>query len=177
MKNKLYDCQIPGCDRKVQIRSKIKSGEFKGKYACGICKQKIDGKNIKQKTKKTTLKRKKEREGLPEFFESAICELRTKPYCENCGAKIKFWIHPVNNIAHILSKRKYKSVMAEPLNRIFLCSDKDGANNCHERFDNNVSDRPQMSVFQIALDKYKKFSHKCLENGIERSIFEENLKL
>ena len=173
-RNKLYDCQIPGCDRKVQIRSKIKSGEHKGKYACGICKQSADGRKIKQRTEKTVLKRKEERKGLPEFFETAIGELRERPVCENCGAKIKFWIHPVNNIAHILSKRRYKSVMTEPLNYIFLCSAKDEANDCHEKFDNRINSRPDMPVFSLAKEKFEKFSHKCLEKGKERSIFEEN---
>jgi hypothetical protein len=170
----LYECQVPDCNNKVSIRSKIKKGELKGLMACGHCKKKFDGSGIKKTTEKTKDKRKLERSGLPLFFDTAIKSMSSKPLCENCGAKIKFWLSPTHNIAHILSKRRYKSVMCEPENYVILCSDKDQANNCHERFDNKVSERVEMPVFDRAKKKYLKFSDKCLENGQERIIFDEN---
>lgn len=169
----LYDCQIPGCDNKVSIRSKVKSGEYRGLMACGYCKKKFDGGGIKKSTAKGSQKRKEERKRLPDFFNNAIEELKSKPICQNCGCTIKYWLNPTHNVAHILSKRRYKSVMDELYNYVLLCTEKDGDNMCHEKFDNKVAERVNMNVFQLALNKYKKFSDKCLENGQERIIFDE----
>lgn len=168
----LYDCQIPGCDNSVTIRSKVKSGEFKGLLACGYCKRRHDGSGIKKSTEKSKEKRKAERSGLPLFFDNAIKDMTSRPICENCGARIKFWVTPTHNVAHILSKSRYKSVMSDPQNYVILCADKDQADNCHERFDNKVNERVNMRVFNTARNKYLSFSDKCLENGIEKIIFD-----
>lgn len=107
----------------------------------------------------------------------AIEQLKLNPYCQNCGVKINVSIHPTNNIAHILSKMRYKSVSTHSSNYVFLCSGKDNlGNSCHEKFDNYISDRPNMPVFKIVLEKYKTFSEEVLEYGKEKSIFEENLQ-
>lgn len=174
MKTKLYPCQLPDCENKATIRSKIKNGQHKGKLACGYCKQKNDGTGIKQVTAKTKAKRKEERKGLPEFFGSAIEELKNKPVCQNCGGRIKWWLHPVNNIAHILAKRNHKSVMDHKDNYLFLCSSKDELNACHERFDDNIYDRVSMPVFSLAKNKFESFKHLVLEVSNESRIFEEN---
>lgn len=170
---KLYDCQVPSCRNKAAIRSKIKTGEFAGSLACTYCKSKFDG-GIKKQTAKNKKKRKEERSGLPEFFEKAIEDLCERPICENCGSRINAGFFPASNIAHILSKRRYKSVMDHPDNYVLLCSGKDDANGCHEKFDNDIEGRVNMPVFTIAKKKFEKFSPFCLEKGAERTIFEEN---
>lgn len=180
MKNKLYKCEMPGCTKEVQIRSSIKTeGEFYRLRCCNLCKAKVDRKvkvykPIPKFTEKSVTKRKNERTGLVSFFAKAILELRDKPYCQNCGCKINVYIHPVNNVAHILKKSYYKSVMDNDLNRVFLCADKDNENNCHEKFDNRIYDRPTMNVFLIAKEKYLLFKDQVKETGNELLIFEEN---
>jgi hypothetical protein len=167
----------------VQIRSTIKSGEFKGKKCCPPCKQKIEGvrkefKPIKKATKKGMEKRKKEREGLPEFFKYAIKKLKENPYCQNCGCKINDKLFPVNNIAHLLAKSYYKSVMDNPYNFVMLCDSKDNfvtGKSCHYDFDNKLLERPNMPVFQTALMIYNTFKDDVLEQGKEREIYENNL--
>ena len=64
--------------------------------------------------------------------------------------------------------------MAHPNNKVFLCTEKDGDNKCHERFDNRINSRPEMPVFDVAKKKFETFSDQCLEKGKERTIFEEN---
>jgi len=181
---KVYTCEIPDCGRSVQIRSTIKSGEYKGKKCCGACKQKIEGKvkprtKIKKFTQKGMDKRKEERKGLPEFFTDAIEELKRKPFCQNCGCKINVSLHPVNNIAHLLSKRHYKSVMINPYNRVFLCDNKDHSidsnRSCHKLFDERINDRSEMEVFTVALILYAMFKDDVVEQGKEREIFENAL--
>ena len=174
MKQKLYPCQLPDCENKATIRSKIKNGQFKGKLACGYCKSKHDGSGIKKVTEKRKAIRKEVRKGLPEFFSSAIEELRLDPICQNCGGKIKWWLHPVNNIAHILAKRNHLSVMDHKDNFVLLCASKDELKACHEKFDSRIKDRPEMPVFELARNKYLSFSENVLENSNERTIFEEN---
>jgi hypothetical protein len=174
MERKLYPCQIPGCSNKAAIRSRIKSGLYKGKKACGYCKQKYDGKSIKPITEKRKKKRKEERKGLPEFFSYAIEKLKLSPVCQNCGGKIRWWSHPVNNIAHILAKRNHKSVMDNKNNFVILCASKDEGECCHEKFDNRINDRPNMPVFEITKKKYLSFKDQVLEKSNEKRIFDEN---
>jgi hypothetical protein len=182
MGRKLYPCQIPGCTKEAVIRSRIKQGKYTGLKACPLCKQMHDGKPkafspIKKRTKKASKKRKEERSCLTGFFEDSIEQLKKKPVCENCGCKIKWWLHPVNNVAHILKKSTYKSVMCHPLNRVFLCDSKDreDGKSCHSDFDNRIFERETMPVFITALSRFEKFYEECLENGKEKTIFEENL--
>lgn len=177
----MYECQIPGCDNKVPIRSTIKSGEHKGKKVCPGCKHIIEGvnkprKGLKPFTQKNREKRKAERAGLPEFFETAIEELKKSPRCINCGCVINVSYEPVRNVAHILPKSKYKSVMTHPLNKIFLCTskDQDTGIDCHFRFDNRIMDIPNMPCYKEAKEKFDKFKHEVTERGKIFTIFEEN---
>jgi hypothetical protein len=174
MDKKLYICEIEGCGRKVQIRSTIKTNqEFIGKKCCPQCKQKLDGGQkqmtpLQKCTVKGVEKRKEERSGLPEFFQKAIEELSRKPFCQNCGCKINYGFYPVNNVAHILSKRLYKSVMSNHNNRVFLCTMKDDAGNgCHEQFDGPLSNRVGMQVFDEAVRKFSLFKDEVEERGKE----------
>ena len=169
---KYYDCQIPDCNNKSIIRSRVKTGEFKGLSVCSYCKVKFDGRSIKQVSIKKAATKKNT--GLPTFFSKAIEELNKNPYCQNCGGKIKWWLHPVNNIAHILAKRNHKSVMLDENNYLFLCASKDELNACHEKFDNDIYGRVNMLVFELAKNKYELFKEKVLEYSNERTIFERN---
>lgn len=177
----MYKCEIPGCGREVAIRSTIKSGTNKGKKACNICKNKSDGTSmsrtpLKPFNPKTRRKRKAERVGLPEFFDKGIEAVKRSPVCVNCGCKIQAHYNPHWNVAHILPKQKYKSVMTHPENFIILCSSKDQDNgiDCHTRFDNNIMDIPSMPCFPLAKKKFEKFKGDCLERGKIFAIFEQN---
>lgn len=177
----MYECQIPGCDQQVAIRSTIKSGEYKGLKACPGCKHRIEGnskprKALKPFTQKSREKRKSERAGLPEFFETAIEELKKNPRCANCGCAINTSYEPVRNVAHILPKSKYKSVMAHPLNWIPLCSskDQDTGIDCHFRFDNRIMDIPSMPCYPLAKERFEIFRGEVTERGKIFAIFDEN---
>ena len=176
---KKYKCEVPDCEKETVIRSRIKTGDYAGLKACPYCKMKFDKKPVKKqapliKSKPATIaKRKVQREGLPEFFTTEIKNLSHDPYCMNCGCKINVYLHPVNNIAHILPKRNYPSVMTNEYNVVFLCTEKDHptvAKSCHWSYDNRVLDRPSMPVFETVIERYKKFREQVQEVGKE-SLF------
>lgn len=160
---KLLPCEL--CDKPASIRSTIREGEFKGRKACPPCKNKNESKIPKKPASKTKEKRKQERSGLPEFFAAAIEELKMNPVCQNCGGQINVHYEPVRNIAHILPKQRYKSVMAHPANKLFLCAGKDFQKACHERFDSGISSMAEMPCFALAIEKFKKFQDKVTERG------------
>lgn len=94
--------------------------------------------------------------------------------CDNCGCRINVGYLPSWNIAHILSKRHYKSVAEHKENTLTLCSSKDiGSKHCHEKFDSSIEDRVNMPVFKIAMLKFAKFRDECVERGKEFSIFDD----
>lgn len=179
MKAKPLPCQL--CGKEVSIRSTIKEGEFKGKKACPFCaskhkEQKPYKFTAKKRTEKTSAMRSEERKDFPRFFVESIEELQRNPVCQNCGCRINASYNASWNIAHILSKRTYKSVSTHEENRLFLCSSKDESGNfCHEKFDSGLEERKSMPVFSLALQKFVKFKDECLERGKEYSIFEENI--
>ena len=176
----MYKCEVPGCERDVVMRSRIKTGDNKGLKACSGCKYIADNvnkprKKLKPFTEKTQLRRKEERSGLPKFFEDAIADMQENPTCVNCGCTIDVDYKPHWNIAHILCKSIYKSVMDHPLNYIILCSSKDSfGNSCHEKFDNNISEIHTMPCFEPAKKLFEKFKHEVVEGGRIFRIFEEN---
>lgn len=174
MDKKLYLCEIPNCGRKVPIRSTIKKNEeFLGKKCCSACKAKLEGVSkprvpLKSFNPKTREARKILRQGLPEFFEKSIAEMKLKPWCEDCGCRINTEMFPANNIAHILPKRIYKSVMTEANNRLFLCTEKDESGlNCHWHFDNRIEARVNKPIFSIAVERFNTFESKITERGKE----------
>ncbi len=177
-----YSCQIPGCDRKVSIRSSVKTpGPMKGLKCCPTCKAKYDAKPktftpIKKVTEKTAARRKEERQGLPAFFNLMIAELKLRPFCDNCKMPIKHYVHPVNNVAHILRKSRFKSVMTDKNNIVFLCADKDeNGHDCHHQFDSDISGRVNMPVFALAQEKLTLIKGKIKESGKELEIFNNGL--
>lgn len=179
MNRKMYDCEMPDCDSKVTIRSTIKTGDHKGKKVCQACKSKADGSGLststklKPFTKKNQDKRREEREGLPDFFRSAIRTAEKSPYCDNCGRVLNLTYNPHWNIAHILPKQRYKSVMTHPFNWISLCTSKEDGD-CHYKFDNNINEIPQMPCFERAKKRFEVFRHEILERGKIFTIFDEN---
>lgn len=151
----MLPCQL--CGREVPIRTRIKSGEFKDKKACNYCASKHKTKKVDYST----------------FFSKAIS--RSEGKCQNCGCKVDLSYKGSWNIAHILSKRMYKSVAEHEDNFVILCSSKDHGNLCHEKFDSDINGRENMPVFELALQKFVKFKDECLERGKEFFIFEEKL--
>ena len=157
-----YECQIPTCNRKVNIRSTIKQGEYAGKKVCQICKKKYDTVT-------------KDKPDYTNFFKYAIEVMNKVPYCENCGGKIDMSYNTYWNIAHILPKSKYKSVATNPYNNLFLCSSKDNTGrDCHREYDNNIEDIVNMPCFAEAKRKFEIFKPNILERGKLFRIFEEN---
>lgn len=172
MNVKWYNCQIGTCFRAVGIRSTIKNGEHKGKKVCPSCKAKFD--SPAKKKSKVVEARKEQRKPLADYYSYGIKKLSENPHCQNCGRKIIVGLHPINNVAHILSKQKYKSVMANPYNMLFLCDSKDNPDgrSCHTEFDSKVKARPEMPVFNTAILVYSSFKDDVKEWGVEREIME-----
>jgi hypothetical protein len=142
---------------------------------CKFCATKEDSKPLRKSSPKAAEKRLEERKDFPKFFQDAIEKLKLNPVCQNCGGKINANYNAHFNVCHLLSKGKYKSVATHPDNYVFLCSSKDpNTNYCHEGFDGNIKDRPNVPVYPIAKEKYLKFKEEVLEFGNERTIFEEN---
>lgn len=180
MKAKKYECQMPGCSSTVMIRSTIKTGEFKGLKVCQLCKSKIEGvvkprTKLKPFTTKKKESRSEERKELPDFFNQAIERMKENPICANCGCRINVNFNAHWNVAHILPKQKYKSVMNNEFNWIPLCSSKDiGGKDCHNAFDTNISGIKDMPCFIVAKENFKKFKDSVQERGKIFYIFEEN---
>lgn len=170
---------MPDCTNKVAIRSTIKTGDHKGKKVCTSCKSSTDGSSLSSGTalrpftQKSRDKRKEERARLPEFFENAIKTADRSPYCDNCGRVLNLNYNPHWNIAHILPKQRYKSVMTHPFNWISLCTTKEDGD-CHYKFDNNINDIPKMPCFEKAKRRFKTFRSEVLEKGKIFTIFDEN---
>lgn len=172
---------MPECDSFVAIRSTIKSGEYKGLKVCPGCKMRAEPvtkqrKPLKPFNAKSKDKRKAERVGLPDFFEKAIIDLKKKPICENCGRAININYEPIMNIAHILPKSRYKSVMAHPENKLFLCAYKDNmdGSSCHYVFDNEIDNIKNMNCFEEAKRKFEIFKTDVVERGKIFTIFDDN---
>ena len=64
---KMYECENPDCNNKVNIRVTLKSGIFKGFKVCCFCKNKLEEKKIKVPSN-NILKRKAEREVLIGYY-------------------------------------------------------------------------------------------------------------
>lgn len=114
---------------------------------------------IKRTTKISSDKRKEERACLPGFFKKHIDIAKTK-CCEECGAKLK---GNVTEIAHVLPKQYFKSVMCNDLNVNYLCSYLN-ENNCHSKFDDSKLEVfHEMRVFNSSKEKVIKLMEEILE--------------
>lgn len=114
---------------------------------------------IRKYSKKGLEKRKEDRTCLSEFFQKHIEIAKTK-CCEECGAKLR---GNVSEIAHILPKGYFKSVMCSDLNVLYLCglfSDK----NCHNNFDNSSQEkRKQMKIYPKVQEVFKQLEEEITE--------------
>ena len=116
---------------------------------------------MKKYSKKGLERRKAERECLPDFFQKHIEIAKTK-CCEECGAKLK---GNASEIAHVLPKQYFKSVMCSDLNVLYLCG-LYSSNNCHSNFDNF----PQEKVKQMDIYPKVQYIFKQLEEEITENI-------
>lgn len=93
--------------------------------------------------KKYSEKRKLERACLPEFFKKHI-EIAKSKFCEECGNRLS---GHVSEIAHVIPKQYFKSVMCLDINVLYLCgmfSD----NQCHANYDNFPQEKvKEMNIF------------------------------
>ena len=104
---------------------------------------------MKKYSKKGLEKRKAERECLPEFFQKHIEIAKTK-CCAECGVNLR---GNVTEIAHVLPKQYFKSIMCNDLNVHYLCSYLN-ENNCHSKFDDSkIEDFHKMKVFNLSREK------------------------
>lgn len=168
LQKKTYQCQK--CDKKVLIRSTIREGEFKGFKVCSFCKNRFEKKKSNHKNKVKVVDTSKR-----DFFQVMVEQLHRKPFCENCGCKINPFIHPVNNIAHILPKRTYKSVATNSLNILFLCTDKDhpmeNPISCHGEFDKDIYSKLKMPVFEVAKERLSFIKEEIIEKGKDLDVY------
>ena len=121
-------------------------------------------------SKKGLEKRKAERECLPEFFQKHIEIAKTK-YCEECGEKLK---GNASEIAHILPKQYFKSIMCNDLNVLYLCGIY-SANNCHSNFDNFPQEKvKEMKIFGKILERFRILEEEITEkiNYKHRDLYE-----
>lgn len=114
---------------------------------------------IRKYSKKGIEKRKLERECLPEFFKKHIDIAKTK-CCEECGAKLK---GDVTEIAHVLPKQYFKSVMCSDLNVLYLCGLYSN-NYCHNNFDNFPQEKvKQMKIYPKVQEIFKQLEEEITE--------------
>lgn len=114
---------------------------------------------IKKYSKKGLEKRKQERECLLEFFQKHI-EIARGKCCEECGNKLK---GSVTEIAHVLPKNYFKSVMCSDLNVLYLCG-LYSENSCHNNFDNFPQEKvKQMKIYPKVQDIFKQLEEEITE--------------
>lgn len=114
---------------------------------------------IKKYSQKALDKRKAERACLPEFFQRHIEIAKTK-CCEECSAKLQ---GHVSEIAHVVPKQYFKSVMCLDSNVLYLCgmySDKQ----CHNDFDNFPKEKvKQMKIYLKVKEVFKELQQQITE--------------
>lgn len=87
---------------------------------------------MKKHSKKGLEKRQLERACLPEFFIRHVEKIKTeKLCCANCGDKLK---GDVSEVAHVLPKQYFKSIMCSDLNVLYLCGYL-SIGQCHTKMD------------------------------------------
>lgn len=114
---------------------------------------------LRKYNNKNLEKRKAERECLPEFFKKHIEIAKTK-CCEECGAKLK---GNATEIAHVLPKQYFKSVMCSDLNVLYLCG-LYSISSCHNNFDNFPQEKvKQMKIYPKVQDIFKQLEKEITE--------------
>lgn len=114
---------------------------------------------MRKYSKKGLEKRKEERQCLPEFFQRHI-EIAKIKFCEECGAKL---IGNVSEIAHVLPKQYFKSVMCSDLNVLYLCG-MYSQSQCHTNFDNFPQEKiKQMKIFPKVQEIFEELKQEITE--------------
>ncbi len=144
------------------------------KGRCKSCASKEDSKPIKKQTEKNKIAKKAKRDLLAPFFEKHENIIKSKGLCcQECGNKLvaSYW-----EVAHVLSKTKYKSVMTDDDNVLYLCAGLNGEKNCHKKFDseqNNLEKLKTYSIFALLKERYNLLKDKVTERGRELEILEQ----
>ncbi len=122
---------------------------------------------MRKYSKKGLEKRKEERQCLPEFFQKHI-EIAKGMCCEECGAKLK---GNASEIAHVVPKQYFKSVMCNDLNVLYLCG-MYSSNQCHSNFDNSAQEKvKQMKIFPKIEELFKQLEQEITEK-INYKVYE-----
>ena len=164
---KQYLCEMEGCGRYTPFRSTLKGGEYIGLKVCNI-HYAMHSKGLSKEKKKRP-----ERQCLGAFFQKHIEKVNK---CENCGFIIP---NPASkNVAHILPKSLFKSVMCNDDNVMYLCSDLDRmeGKGCHDVFDSSWEKAKGMTIFPTAVERFKKFEHSIEEKSLTLLIFKNAKK-
>lgn len=127
-----------------------------------------------QYSKKGWEKRKKNREGLKEFFENCVEKIvKDKLCCKECGEKLK---GHVSEVAHILPKSNFRSIQTNNLNWIPLCG-QFSTNQCHTNFDNFSNEKFQkMLVFDYISRIFVEELESIIEEKIPYKIYDRYVR-
>lgn len=114
---------------------------------------------LKKYSKKGLEKRKLERECLPEFFQKHM-KLAKGAFCQECGSRLT---GNVSEIAHILPKSYFKSIMCNDLNVIYLCG-MYSENQCHSKYDNSAKEKiKEMKIYNKAVEVFNTLKEEITE--------------
>lgn len=114
---------------------------------------------MKKYSNKGLEKRKEERACLPEFFSRHIEIAKTK-YCEECSCKLR---GDVSEIAHILPKQYFKSIMCSDINVLYLCGMYSN-NQCHSNFDNFPQEKVrEMKIYPKVQEVFSQLKEEITE--------------
>lgn len=140
---------------------------------CKSCALKEDYKSIPKQTAKNKIAKKEKSDLLKPFFQKHENIIKSKGLCcENCGDRLvgSYW-----ECAHILSKSRYKSVMVNDNNILYLCAGLGGKNNCHKKFDSEQNDLEKLKtlpIFATLKERYNLLKDKVTERGKELETLE-----
>lgn len=124
MVRKLYKCEIESCGNEVVIRSRIKSGEYKGKRVCSYCYNRIlePLKPSKEKAEEYSKKMNRGSKSKPNTALDVYFEYHVERARKSEESNVAFSATKAN-ICHLLPKRRYKSVKADLENVVYLTID------------------------------------------------------
>lgn len=124
-------------------------------------------------TKKGLEKRKKDREGLAEFFESCISKIKKDNLkCGECGQRLQ---GHVSEVAHILPKSSFRSIQTNELNWIPLCG-MYSTNQCHTNFDNFPVEKFQKMLVFNKISRIFEILRKDITEKISYKIYDKYIK-
>lgn len=117
---------------------------------------------MKKYSNKGLEKRKSEREGLAEFFLKHVQIIKDgRLTCQECGTPLR---GDVSEVAHVLPKQYFKSIMCSDLNILYLCG-LYSAKECHLKFDNLPQEKiKQMKIYPKVQEAFKNLMPIISEN-------------